>query len=825
MGLAPDPTAQASPGGKGVNRPTAGSSASGPGRPEKDKSRKLSCKECRRLKLKCDRVFPCQSCVKRGCGSLCPEGIALLYQASDAFILANTEQLHDKILQLGDRVRQLEDALEVMQAGSSSQPHPLLAPELLRIKTSQDLYTASANAQSPTRTHTPGSQKEEHVREPQPVSLYQPTESHYVTHMEVSRVTRFFKNISLGLSLTNLEPFLHSISEVEASPPQVPPDILQLSATFPFPWTVDLKIRKKIRDALPSREEALAICDEARRNALWQYNLDPSETFIENLLHHCYTTPIEDVSPRRLALLLMVLSIGSLVDLNRPLGYVHGEAYHHLARAAVCEIPLMEEPDFDVLHALFFMCWYHLIFSDNKKAIGYAWNLVGFVAKLAQGVNRENTRLKMIPEEHEKRNAVFWELLNLDCRMSLSLGRPPSISLAHVDIKPPAYNATGLYVPKEEIIYHHWKNTFFIQCLTPILEAIVAIKPLPYSRIIELDTLVREFETPAILEGSKSEEISPRFLVMQRGLVAMSKAIGALTNTAHSHRLYFIRSFISSTALLQLHRRHFTEAMSGPEPFTLQHKYTPSVLATYLGTSSLISAVEELYERERQLSVRFLHFWFNSFSASVTLALFISRAPSASLAPYAMRDLERACALFRRAAALLPFSGKTLPVIEKLADKSRRLCFQWHSPQVMEQSVFYPSSSLKNSPGRLDSEKLAVELDGAHPMLVDFAGQLSLVKPDESSRGQPSSSSSSDGNIYHHHQAQSQRPDTWLPEIYQFTSVGIGIEDRYNFSAIATAQPTPFVPSSPRVAEHANFNFDHGAFTVDLAETSFMAWF
>ena len=32
------------------------------------------------------------------------------------------------------------------------------------------------------------------------------------------------------------------------------------------------------------------------------------------------------------------------------------------------------------------MIWYHLIFSDNRKAIGYAWNLMGFVAKLAQGV-------------------------------------------------------------------------------------------------------------------------------------------------------------------------------------------------------------------------------------------------------------------------------------------------------------------------------------------------------------------------------------------------------------------------------------------------------
>lgn len=35
----------------------------------------------------------------------------------------------------------------------------------------------------------------------------------------------------------------------------------------------------------------------------------------------------------------------------------------------------------------FFMIYYHLIFSDNKKAVGYAWNLMGFVAKLAQGVS------------------------------------------------------------------------------------------------------------------------------------------------------------------------------------------------------------------------------------------------------------------------------------------------------------------------------------------------------------------------------------------------------------------------------------------------------
>jgi len=44
--------------------------------------------------------------------------------------------------------------------------------------------------------------------------------------------------------------------------------------------------------------------------------MDTAETFLPNLLNYCYTTPIKDLSPRRLALLLMVLSIGSLVDLK-----------------------------------------------------------------------------------------------------------------------------------------------------------------------------------------------------------------------------------------------------------------------------------------------------------------------------------------------------------------------------------------------------------------------------------------------------------------------------------------------------------------------------
>ncbi|KAF7767920.1 transcriptional regulator family: Fungal Specific TF [Agaricus bisporus var. burnettii] len=776
-----------------------------------DRSRKLSCKECRRLKLKCDRVFPCQSCVKRGCGSLCPEG-ALTAGRGSRFILANTEQLHDKISELSDRVRQLEEALEQVQAQCSNQRHPLLAPDLLKIKTSQELYGTTpfppppANADSSAVPSSSTRQTEGLGESVGALSLYPPTPIKFAN--QPLQITD-----PVSSNSTSDRPRY-------TTPPEVASDILQLSATFPFPWMVDLSMRKRIRDALPPREEAERICNEARSNALWQFNLDTAETFLPNLLHYCYETPVESLSPRRLALLLMVLSIGSLVDLNQPLGSLHGEAYHHLARASVCEIPLMEEPDFDVLHALFCMIYYHLIFSDNKKAVGYAWNLMGFVAKLAQGLglHRDSTRGgKLIPEEHERRRAIFWELLNMDCRMSLSLGRPPSISLAHVDVARPSYVGAGIYVPREEIVYHNWKNDFFIECLSPILEAMTNAKQLiEYDQLLALDRSARDFYVPPILGELENSTETPRFLVMQRGLVIMGREI----------------------ALLQLHRRYFTQAMNSPEPFDMHHDYAPSVLATYLSASNLIAAVEQLYEKESQLSVRFLHFWFNVFSAAVMLSLFISRAPTTPLATFAVQDLERICRLFRRATNL-PLSAKVLPHITKLAEKGRL---------SLRQNMSSPSHLAAGNPYPVT---LPASFDRAHRILGEHADRMRLTAPAVRSinsgaggRGatttntssssstrtslSPSISSVGAGATGMLSSKHSSLQDT-LPDIYHFSSLGVGVEGRYSFTPATSMQQQQktnlFVPSSPRIGEDEKFNFDHGALMAELEETSYMAWF
>ena len=51
-----------------------------------------------------------------------------------SFVLAATEHLHRRIAKMSERIHQLEDALAILQAKSSNEPHPLLSDGLSKNK-------------------------------------------------------------------------------------------------------------------------------------------------------------------------------------------------------------------------------------------------------------------------------------------------------------------------------------------------------------------------------------------------------------------------------------------------------------------------------------------------------------------------------------------------------------------------------------------------------------------------------------------------------------------------------------------------------------------
>lgn len=54
------------------------------------------------------------------------------------FVLAATEHLHKRIAKMKERIRQLEDALAILHAKGSNEPHPLLRDDLLSANTEHD---------------------------------------------------------------------------------------------------------------------------------------------------------------------------------------------------------------------------------------------------------------------------------------------------------------------------------------------------------------------------------------------------------------------------------------------------------------------------------------------------------------------------------------------------------------------------------------------------------------------------------------------------------------------------------------------------------------
>ncbi|KAH7913978.1 fungal-specific transcription factor domain-containing protein, partial [Hygrophoropsis aurantiaca] len=724
------------------------------------KKQPLSCAECRRLKLKCDRVFPCQSCSKRGCAEICPDG-ALTSGKGSRFILANTEQLHAKIIQMSDRIRQLEDALESVQAKCTNDPHPLLNQDLLRIKNALELYSSQV---TPRCGDTP-------------------VDDSHASTSQLPSADRSPKEQDFGpIHRSEERGCSTDASPQPAQVPQLSAEIEKLSQAFPFPWLPNNTVRERIHEMLPPRSEAEYLCSQARSNALWQYNLDPSETWLPNLVHHVYATPVESLNFRRLSLLFIMMSIGLLVDLNQQKESPRAEVYHRLARASLCEMNLMDEPSLDLLQTLFYMIWYLLIFSDKSQAVAYAWSIMGLTVKLAQslGLHRDGNRRKTIPEESQRRQMLFWELLNLDARLALSLGRPPSICLSHVDCHQPSYAVEGMFIVPGAQSYHQWKHEFFLECLTPVLTAAISAKQQPYRVVMEVDKKIRNFNIPPTLDIFHSDGvIGNRQLTMQQVLVSSGREI----------------------VLLQLHRNFFTEALSNPDTFSYQHQYAPSALATYLSASKLVATLDQMLQREPQLSKRFMCFWFNAFSGAVALSLIVSRTPFITLAPFALRELEEVHRLFAKVAEECSKVAQALPLLEKIIERSRRSYNQWRI-SVSRSSAM----DVDDAAGwRGHSGRGTNPFDVAHPHLLECLEDISKTAPPPIQ----------------------EVPIPTSRSMVALWSPGERTADQGNRSPeFSSESSTPGGTAAQRVGNHT-FNFDFGALASNLENQSntYMSWF
>ncbi|KAJ7918722.1 hypothetical protein B0H13DRAFT_2231112 [Mycena leptocephala] len=560
--------------------------------PRRKTTLQLSCSECRR----CSRVFPCRKSVQ----SLGPRRLIFgSYQCR--FVLANTEVLHEKISELATRVRQLEDGLAQSHALHSLQPHPLLAPELLNIKRPLERERLDA----PLKQEKPDTNSNEGVDAMGSLAISDGGRSTFF-----GQAANSWNEAGSG-----------DEDEPPDAEPAMPTDVPWIAYAFPFTANISKTgrdVRVNLINLLPRTSVAQRFCDIYYRHAAWMYTPISEPDFYENIFRPIYDpsgASYASVSSHNLSVLYMVLALGTLVDLNMPAHSPEATEYYQLGRAALAIDSVLEEPSIAGIQALVLMCHY-MFWADIE---GPRWVLMGLVVKLAHSVH-----------ESHRRRCLLYEIYTYDSFQSLTFGRPPSFSHAHIDAKLPhasTTNASG----EVEMSYAAWKHGWSSECLSIVHDKVFGARAPTYSTVRELDKQVRAYYVPPSLQV-------PGF--------------GGSKPTAEPEL---------PTIELTMQRYSLEENPQDP----MGSKYAPSVLAAYTSACTFVGLIESLFKQHPALTERMWFYFMHVFSCAVNRAWFHSRKASDGLAPSALSHLEAACSLFERVSDR-PRTAKILPILHKL---------------------------------------------------------------------------------------------------------------------------------------------------------------
>ncbi|KAF8159717.1 hypothetical protein B0H34DRAFT_655640, partial [Crassisporium funariophilum] len=558
---------------------------------ESSASRKLglSCAECRRSKLKCDRSFPCQSCIRRGCAGICPEG-TLAATKGNKVLMAHAQRLSEQVNALKSRVQELECTL----AKSQGQNRPLLGP----------LASSSAPSEADTDVSDAiGS-----------LSIGAHGQSIYHGDSASSEVT---DTIILVFILADLH--MNSIFRIglvwvsddedpTASSSQnldLPLEIFELSNAFPF-GLKDCPYHKDIFfEYLPNKDRAVEITNLYYTTAAWMY--DPitvrefSTTILEPIYGGGFPTPAF-IHPHRLSVFFIILANGLMVEPHASSMKI-AQHYYALSRAALSMESMVSEATCATIQALFSMIRY--LYIADRTATEERWLITGITARIAQ--------------------TVFWDFFVWDSWTSLVNGRPAALSIQHTDcLYPddlePHMNANG----ELEQGWHAWKWRYFATCVTAAADHVFNTQTPSYRALLALDKKIRDFPTPAYLRPPT------RDLKLRQSW---------LSDPNLSMQQYCMLA-VKDANLMYIHRSYFAQAIRQSPQNPLLHKYAPSVTTIYQCACRMIHGLRAVSSTNGHITRYTWYFWSSIFSACVILGALVVESPGCSLAAGALQELE-----------------------------------------------------------------------------------------------------------------------------------------------------------------------------------------
>ncbi|GLB35003.1 putative fungal specific transcription factor [Lyophyllum shimeji] len=611
----------------------------------------IACAECRRLKIRCDKTVPCSTCVKRGCAALCPNGTIPPGDGS-RFVLAATDHLRKKMMALEARMHSLEDALVIIQANHSDRPHPLLA-------------ALDEEEEEEESTLKP-------VVEESAASAL--SDSLGALHIDGQGAARFFgpSGGSESLLLTAMDPENKASSNTERLNIQklddsyLPQEIRNCYQAFPFApsGVLPATILPMIEAFLPPIQRAVDLCETFMEHLTWMFQIVTRQQVIKELIPVIYKRNCIPYGLHDLALMLIVLGIGTLVDLKLPPYSLEAQHYYRLARAALALQPVLGEQSVVTIKVLHLMSIYNGM-SGKESNLEQSYALLDLASQVAVriGFHIDPSLWGFVDKEAYDRRVYFWNLMAGVLWQSLVTGRPPALLTTYIDCRlPTAEEEVRFQQDEVPLGFGIWGFRVSVECLIPLVKTTLAVKPPSYQAILELDRKIRDFVKTSDADKSKD------------GRTATSMAI-------------FVRSHYQALLLMFLHRGFFAQAMTENPLDPLQSPYGQSVLAAYSSACVVLEDTKSQYANKPLLCARIWRIWSLAFSATVIIGTVAIRGIHLNSEPPAFEEFESACAMFRSAAETSSRAARAMPILEVMlqkAHKARENYRQRRSPLVEE---------------------------------------------------------------------------------------------------------------------------------------------
>ncbi|EJD07390.1 uncharacterized protein FOMMEDRAFT_164371 [Fomitiporia mediterranea MF3/22] len=591
---------------------------------DRDRKVGMSCAECRRSKLKCDRTFPCSACVRRGCANICPDG-TLAATKGNKVLQTQNETLLQQVKRLNSRVRDLESALSKTQAQISPQPHPLL-------ENAERSPDSDANAYGEEDSEKDGAEEAADL-----VGSLSIGEEGQTRFHGQSSASEFLQTLLPGSEGDPHQP-LHSQMLYRIG---LPLFIIDLINAFPFNViTPDPEAKSAILRHFPDHQKALALSLIYFEHAGCSFQVIQQELFVPNLLEALLQASKGETSGDRLhahqvALIYLVLAIGSHLNREDSNGKADGEKYYLLACAAMSLSPIVKVSTSASLQALFVMVQYFN--CVDSPACERRWLVSGVMYRLAYsiGLQRDPAAWKLSEEETQRRRTLFWELYAWDAWNSIIYGRPPSLNISYTDCRFPEdkseiYNAKG----EREMGYEAYKHRFAAFIFAPVLSHIFSVRQQSYSAVLEVDIKLRKLPPPSWL------------LAPTRGKGEPVDGRAWNTDPTKAMQQYCVVCYREAT-LLYIHRKYFATAIRMNSVDPLATKYGASVMAACRSACLLLSSLRSLYGVYPCKASKQPFFWSAAFSSIIVLGCLVFNAPGSSLAADALKAIEDGVELYK----------------------------------------------------------------------------------------------------------------------------------------------------------------------------------